>query len=85
MPSQKTSRLTVQQRGFLAEATKNTYITARMFAGASKPRSAGTFYPTITLNSAQAVMRRLARRGLLAQDERNPAIFRITDAGREAL
>lgn len=77
--------LTVQQRCFLAEATKHSYITARMFAGATKPPSAGTFYPLVTLNSAQAVMRRLARRGLLDQDERNPAIFRITEAGREAL
>lgn len=78
-------RLTVQQRGFLVEANKRDYITARMFAGATKPPSAGTFYPLVTLNSAQAVMRRLAKRGLLDQLEVNPAIFHITDAGREAL
>jgi hypothetical protein len=66
--------LTVQQRGFLAEATKHHYVTARMFAGASKPASAGTFYPVIF---------RITDAG--PQDERNLAIFRITDTGREAI
>lgn len=79
-------RLTVQQRGFLVEAGKREWVSARTFAGASKPRNPGPYgSPTITLNSAQAVLRRLSRRGLLAQDERNPAIFRITYAGREAV
>jgi hypothetical protein len=79
------TRLTEQQRHFLTEAEKYQYVTARMFAGKNKLRSAGTFYPTVTMSSAQAVLRRLARRGLLDQDNRNPAIFRINEAGQGAL
>lgn len=79
------SGITPQQRVFLDAATGCHYITARMFAGQGKHPALRFGSTTITLNSAQAVMRRLARRGLLAQDDLNPAIFRITDTGREAL
>lgn len=84
--SQDNGRVTEQQRYVLGMASRHQYVTARMFQGTIKPPEwAGTFYRTMTMGSAQAVMRRLSRRGLLDQDERNPAIFRINDAGRAVL
>lgn len=77
--------LTDQQRGLLVEATRREYISARMFVGASKSWHTRYAWPTVTANSAQAAMRRLAKRGLLEPDEKNRAIFRITDAGRQAI
>jgi hypothetical protein len=83
--SRQGERLTVQQRGFLAEAAKREWISGSMFAGASKPKSAGTFYPTITANSASAVLRRLAKRGLIQIRPGTHHLYEITDAGRAAL
>lgn len=86
LPDHSSSRLTNQQRMVLDAASRLSYISARMLNGTLKPdRPLYGGRRAMTTGSAQAVMRRLSRRGLLAQDDRNPAIFRITDKGREAI
>jgi hypothetical protein len=77
--------LSPQQRWFLAEADQHEWVSARMFAGAGKGDNGGRgSRNAITISSASAVLRRLRERGLLASDV-NPAIFKITDAGRAEL
>jgi hypothetical protein len=80
-------RLTQQQRGFLAEAAKHEWVSPGMFVGATKNFGGGGNYSraAITMNSAQKVLARLRDRGLLENRSPNPALFFLTDAGREAL
>jgi hypothetical protein len=80
------TRLTPQQRWFLAEAAKVEWVSPRMFEGASKLRAGGnTSPPAVTMNSAFKALARLRDRGLLHHPGHNRAIFALTDAGRAAL
>lgn len=80
-------RLSEQQRGFLAVASKRVWIAPSMFEGASKNFHDGNYSRApITANSAYKVMKRLEARGLLGKySEHNPVLFTITEAGRRAL
>jgi len=80
--------LTVQQRGMLREATRRSIVTAETFAGAIKHWEHFGRH-TVTSNSAQKALKRLADRGLLSRLDprihRPRAVYRITDAGRDAI